>query len=81
MGSPKGVKPRRKLNFLDYFDNRRFSLESAVVEFDKTLISIGSSQNLMWLSVTRIISHYETSFLVLKHERVRYCNGLLKPRQ
>ncbi len=45
------------------------------------LIAKGSSQNLVWLSTTRIVSHYMISFLVLHHERVRYCNGLLKPRQ
>jgi hypothetical protein len=28
-----------------------------------------------------IVSRYMTSFLVLHHERVRYRNGLLKPRQ
>jgi hypothetical protein len=80
MGSPKGVKPKEELNFLDYFDNRRFSSEPDVVEYNKTLIAKGSSQNLMRLSMTRIVSHYMTSFLVLNHKKVRYCNGLLKPR-
>ncbi len=42
------------------------------------LIAKGSSQNLVQLSTTRIVSHYMTLFLVLNHERVRYCNGLLK---
>ncbi len=46
----------------------------------ETLIAKGSSQNLVRLSTARIISHYMTLFLVLNHERVRYCNGLLKPR-
>jgi hypothetical protein len=44
------------------------------------LIAKGSSQNLVRLSTTRIVSHYMTSFLVLHYERVRYRNGLLKPR-
>ena len=43
------------------------------------LIAKGSSQNLVRLSTTRIVSHYMASFLVLHNERVRYCNGLLKP--
>ncbi len=47
----------------------------------ETLIAKGSHQNLVQLSTTRIVSHYMTLFLVLHHERVRYCNGLLKPRQ
>jgi hypothetical protein len=47
----------------------------------ETLIAKGSSQNLMQLSATRIVSHYMTSFLALNHERVKYLNGLLKPRQ
>ncbi len=34
---------------------------------------------MMRLSTTRIVSCNMTSFLVLNHERVRYCNGLLKP--
>ncbi len=81
MGSPKGVEPREKLNFLDYSDNKRFSSEPDVVEYDKTLIAKGSSQNLMQSSTTRIVRHYMTSFLVQNHERVRYRNKLLKPRQ
>jgi hypothetical protein len=32
---------------------------------------------MMQLSTTRIVSCNMTSFLVLNHERVRYCNGLL----
>jgi hypothetical protein len=32
MGSPKGVKPKGELNFLDYFDNKRFSSEPDVVD-------------------------------------------------
>jgi hypothetical protein len=35
------------------------------------LIAKGSSQNLVQLSRTRIVSHCMTSFLVLNHERVR----------
>ncbi len=80
MGSLKGFEPKVELNFLDYFDNRRFSSEPDVVEYNKTLIAKDSSQNLMPSSTTRIVSHYMTSFLVLNHERVRYCNGLLKTR-
>jgi hypothetical protein len=63
------------LNFLDYyFDNKRFSSKPDVVEYNNTLIAKGSSQNLMLSSTTRIVSHYMTLFLVLNHERVRYCN-------
>jgi hypothetical protein len=39
MGSPKGVKPRGELNFFNYSDNKRFSLEPDVVEYNKTLIA------------------------------------------
>jgi hypothetical protein len=39
MGSPKGAKPRGELSFLDYFDNKRFSSEPDLVEYDKTLIA------------------------------------------
>jgi hypothetical protein len=46
----------------------------------ETLIAKGSSQNLVRLSTTRILSHYMTSFLVPNHERVRYHNGLLKAK-
>jgi hypothetical protein len=46
----------------------------------ETLIAKGPSQNLVRLSTTRIVSHYMTLFLVLNHERVRYPNGLLKPK-
>jgi hypothetical protein len=77
MGSPKGVKWKGELNFLDYFDDKRFSSEPDVVKYNKTLIAKGSSQNLMRSSTTGIVSHYLTSFLVQNHERVRYCNGLL----
>ncbi len=67
-----------QLNFLDYFDNKRFSSEPDVVEYNKTLIAKDSSQNLMRSSTTSIVSLYVTSFLVLNHERVgvRYCNEL-----
>ncbi len=44
------------------------------------LITKGSSQNLVQWSTTRIVSRYMFSFLVLNHERVRYCNGLLKAK-
>jgi hypothetical protein len=52
-----------------------------VVEYNKTLIAKGSSQNLMQSSTTRIVSHYVTSSLVQNHERVSCFNGLLKPGQ
>ncbi len=51
-----------------------------MVEYDKTLIAKGSSQNLMRSSTTRILSHYMTLFLVLNHEQVRHRNGLLKAK-
>ncbi len=34
------------------------------------LIAKGSSQNLVWVSTTRIVSHYMTSFLVLNHKEL-----------
>ena len=80
MGSPKGVKPRGA-ELLKYADNRRFLSEPDVDESNRDAEAKGSSQNLVQLSTTRIVSHYMTLFLVLNHERVRYCNGLLKPRQ
>jgi hypothetical protein len=49
---------------LKYADNKRFSSESDVVEYDKTLLAKGSSQKLMQTSTTRILSHYMTLFLV-----------------
>jgi hypothetical protein len=52
-----------------YADNRRLSSELDVVESNKGLIAKGSSQNLVRLSTTRIVSHYMTSFLVLHHEK------------
>ncbi len=55
-------------------------MEPDVVEYNKTLLAKGSSQNLMRTSTTRIVRHYMTLFLVLIHERVRYRDGLLKPR-
>jgi hypothetical protein len=70
-----------ELNILEHFDNKRFSSEPDVVEYNKTLIAKGSSQNLMRLGTTRIVRHYMTLFLVLNQERVRYHNGLEKPRQ
>jgi hypothetical protein len=73
--------PKGELNFLDYFDNTKFSSEPDVVEYNKTLIAKGSSLNLMQSSMTRIVSHYTTSFLVLNHEKAKYRNGLLKPRR
>jgi hypothetical protein len=79
MGSPKGVN-QGGAELLKYAGNRRFSSEPNVVESIGTLIARGSSQNLVGSSTARIISHYMTLFLVLNHERVRYPNGLLKPR-
>ncbi len=46
----------------------------------ETLIVKVSSQNLVQLSTTRIVSRYMTSFLVLHHERLRYRKGLLKAK-
>ncbi len=75
-----GISQKRlakgELNFFDYSDNKRFYSEPDVVKYDKPLIAKGSIQNQMWLSMTRIVSHNMTSFLVLNHERVRYCNRL-----
>ncbi len=36
-----------ELNFLDYFDNKRFFSEPDVVKYGKTLIAKGSIQDLM----------------------------------
>jgi hypothetical protein len=80
MGSLKGVKPKGELNFFEYFDNKGISSEPDVVEYNKTPIAKSSSQNLMQSSKTRIVNHCMTLFLVLNHERVRYRNGLLKPK-
>jgi hypothetical protein len=44
------------------------------------LITKGSLQSRILANTTRIVSHYMTLFLVLNHERVRYCNGLLKAK-
>jgi hypothetical protein len=74
---------------------KRFYSEPDAIEYGKTLIAIGSIQNLTWssmtdsirkcsiqnlmqLSTTRVDSRNMTSFLVLTHERVRYCKGLTK---
>jgi hypothetical protein len=61
-------------------DSKKFWSKPDVVKYNKTLIAKVSSQNLTRLSTTRIVSHYMTLFLVLNHERVRYCNGLLKAK-
>ncbi len=42
--------------------------EPDVVEYDR-LYKQKALQNLMWLSITRIVSRNMTSFLVLNHER------------
>ena len=64
---------------LKYADNRR-SLQSLMwLSPTEVLIAKGSNQDLVQLSRIRIVSHFMTSFLMLNHERVRYCNGLLKP--
>jgi hypothetical protein len=75
-GIAQRCEAKGELNFLDYSDNRRFSSEPDVVEYNKTLTAKGSRQNLMQSSMTKIVSHYMTLFLVLNHERVRYRNGL-----
>ncbi len=81
MGSPKGGKPRGELNFLSTLITEG-SLQSLMgLSPTETLIAKGSSQNLVRSSMTRIVSHYMTLFLVLNHERVRYRNELIKPRQ
>jgi hypothetical protein len=64
-GISQRCQAKGELNFLDYFDNKRFSSEPDVVKYNKTLIAKGSSQNLMRLSTTRIVSHYMILFLVL----------------
>jgi hypothetical protein len=66
---------------LKYADSRRFSLEPDVVKFNRDANAKGSSQNLLWASTTKIVSHSKTLFLVLNHERVRYRNGLVKLRR
>jgi hypothetical protein len=54
---------------LQYADNRG-SLQSRMwLSPTKTLIAKGSSQNLVRLSTTRIVSHYMTLFLVLRCEK------------
>ncbi len=70
-----------ELNFLSMLIAEN-SLQSLMWSSPReTPIAKGSSQNLVRLSTTRIVSHYMTLFLVLNHERVRYHNGLSKPRQ
>ncbi len=44
------------------------------------LIAKGSSQNLVRLSTTRIVSHYMTSFLVLHHEKSKVLQWTLKAK-
>ncbi len=74
------VLSQGELNFLSMLITEG-SLQSLMwLSPTELLIAEGSSQNLVRLSTTRILSHYMTSFLVLNHERVRYCNGLLKPK-
>jgi hypothetical protein len=48
---------------LKYADNRRFSSNLMWSSPTKMLIAKGSSQILVGLSTTRIVSHYMTSFL------------------
>ncbi len=74
-GISQRCEAKGELNFLNYV-SRRFSSEPDVVEYNKMLIAKGSIQNLMLLCKIRIVSHYMVSFLVLNHERDRYCNGL-----
>jgi hypothetical protein len=65
---------------LKYTDNRRFSSEPDVVESNRDADSRGFWSEPGAVEYNNIVSHYMTSFLVLHHERVRYRNGLLKPR-
>ncbi len=46
----------------------------------ETLMAKGSSQNLVRLSMTRIVSHYMTLFLLLNHERVKVSQLTLKAK-
>ncbi len=75
-GLPK-VLSQGGAELLKYADNRRFSSEPDVVQSNRDLIAKGSSQDLVRSNPTRIVSHYMTLFLVLNHERVRFCNELL----
>ncbi len=80
MGSPKGGKPKREVNFLSTLITEG-SLQSLMWSSPtEMMIAKGSSQNLVRLITTRIVSHHMTLFLVLNHERFRYNIGLLKPR-
>jgi hypothetical protein len=65
MGSPKGVTPAKgELNFLSMLITEG-SLQSLMWSSPREmLIAKGSSQNLVKLSTTRIVSHYMTLFLV-----------------
>jgi hypothetical protein len=74
------ILSQRKAELLKYPDNRRFSSEPDVVKSTETLIAKGSSQSLVRLGTTMILSHYMTLFLVPNHERVRYCNGPFKAK-
>ncbi len=63
-GISQWCEAKRELNFLEDSDsdNRRFSSEPDVVEYNKTLIAKGSSWNLR-SNTTRIVSRYMTLFL------------------
>jgi hypothetical protein len=53
-GISQRCEAKGELNFLDYFDNKTFSSEPDVVEYNKALIAKGSRQNLMQSSKTRL---------------------------
>ncbi len=80
-GISQRCSAKGELNFLSTLITEG-SLQSRMwLSPTEMLIAKGSSQNQVRSSTTRILSHYMTLFLVLHHERVRYRNQLLKPRQ
>jgi hypothetical protein len=75
-GISQRCEAKGELNFLDCPDNKKVLFRTWCGWVWQNSDSKGSNQNLMQLSMTRIVSRYMTSFLVLNHERGRYCNGL-----
>ncbi len=55
---------QRRAELFKYADNRKFSSEPDVVKSTRDAVAKSSSQSLVRLSTTRILSHYMTSFLV-----------------
>jgi hypothetical protein len=80
-GISQRCSAKGELNFLSTLITEGFLQSRMRSSPTETLIAKGSCQNLARSSTTRIVSHYMTSFFVLHHERVRYRNGLLKPRR